>query len=470
MIEKNPIPPVIWATSLLLILYSFIWTPNFLLTIPVVLYIPLIYFLFYSRGNASVIFWGLLFQWLNVSIQLLYCNLKGISLKDYFSNTTYPADLMSFTVFLSITGLYVFSFGIFAAIRYFNFEIDNNLWLKYNPEKIFKAYLLISLVIYVTQVAIWKFPSFVQYFYFLFYVKWGFFLVTFISIFKRASHLKLYLIIVIIVEFVMGLSSFFASSFMNILMFSLIGFMASTKKISVSRGLIFSSMIFLLFHLSILWTASKGNYRSFLNNGNVSQAVTVSDDEARAKLLELIVEVDDVAYQNAIDDFVDRIGYIQFFAACISYVPSKVAHENGAVYWAAISHYLVPRFINPDKPALNDSEHTNKYTNLNVSGNNSATSFSLGSFADAYIDFGSVVMFIPIFFFGYMIGLLFKLLNKIAINPFWGLIFTGPYFLLVNVYGADTAKALGFVLIYSLTIAICGKFFIRFLNPFIIVK
>lgn len=470
MIEKNPIPSAIWVTLVSMILYSFIWTPNFLLTIPVVLYIPLIYFLFYRRGNASVLFWGLLFQWLNVSIQLLYCNLKGLSLMDYFSNTALPADLMNFTVFLSIFGLYVFTFGVFAAIRYLNFEIDYNLWLNYNPAKLFKVYILISLVIYVSQVVIWRFPSFVQYSYFLFYVKWGFFLVTFISIFNRALHLKLYLILVIIIEFVIGLSSFFASSFMNILLFSLIGFMASTKKISFSKGLIFLSMICLLFHLSILWTASKGNYRSFLNEGNVSQAVTVSDDEAREKLLELIVDVDDVAYQKAIDDFVNRIGYIQFFAACISYVPSKVPHENGAVYWAAISHYLVPRFINPDKPALNDSEHTNKYTNLNVSGTSSATSFSLGSFADAYIDFGSVVMFIPIFFFGYLIGLLFKLLNKVAINSFWGLVFTGPYFLLINVYGADTAKALGFVLIYSLIIAICGKFLIRFLNPFITVK
>lgn len=467
---KNQIPNTLLAGIGIALFFTFMWSPNFIITIPVLFYIPFIYFLFYKKGNANVLFWGLLYQWITVSIQLLYSNFLGISLEEYFANTVLPAELMNYTVFLSTIGLYVFSFGIHLAIRLVKIQIDESLWIKYNPLKLLQVYVIVSIIIYISQVAIWTFPGLVQYFYFLFYIKWGFFLITFFAVFRFAPKLKIYLFVIIAVEFVLGLSSFFASSFINILIFSVIAYMSVSKKISFQKGLLFILMIFLLFHISVLWTASKGNYRSFLTEGKISQTVTVSDDKARAKLLELVVSIDQKTYRKAIDDVINRIGYIQFFAASIRYVPAKIPHENGRIYWAAISHFLIPRFIDPDKPALDDSKHTNMYTGLNVSGLKSATSFSLGSFADAYIDYGSTLMFIPIFLFGYMIGLFYKYLYKIAYNSFWGIILTGPFFLLVNIYGTDTAKALGFLLIYFITIAILSSFLMQFFNPLMLEK
>ena len=462
MYGKAKIPFTLWIIIITVLVLLFIWSPNFLLTIPILCYIPFVYRLFFIKGNTNIIFWGLLFQWLVVSSQVMYCNIIGVPLADLFKNSGFPEQLMEYTDFLSIIGIFSFTLGLFVAVRRLKISISEAVWDKYDAKKIFQVYIVASLIINASQLAIWAFPNLVQYFFFFFYIKWGFFLLAFISIFKRAPELKAFLFVVIGIEFVIGLSSFFASNFAYILLFSLIAYSSVNKKISYQKAVLFVILGIVLFHMAVLWTASKQSYRSYLNQGQNTQAVVVSQEDARKKLLELIVSVDARTYDKAIEDMVNRIGYIQYFAAAVRFVPERIPFEGGKVYLAAIGHYLVPRFINPDKEVLDDSKHTNKYTGLGVSGMARATSFSLGSFADAYIDFGPVLMNIPIFLFGYLIGIFFKLLYK---PNLWGIILTGPFFLLINVYGADTTKALGFILIYFLVIYVLKKYLINFIDP-----
>lgn len=463
MFGKSKIPFNLWLLVIAAIVLIFMRSyDNFWLSIPIFIYIPFVYKLFFIKGNTNVIFWGLLYQWATVSIQLIYCSVMDIPLNELFRNTIFPAHLMEYTDYLSVTGIYFFTFGIYRAVRKVKVNISEAIWDKYDARKIIQVYVVVSIIISVSQFAIWAFPNLVQYFFFFFYVKWGFFLITFISVFKRAPDLKVFLFAIIAVEFVLGLSSFFASNFLNILLFTLIAFASVKRKISYQQGILFTIMGALLFHMAVLWTASKKDYRSFLNKGQKTQAVSVSKEAARAKLLELIVKVDEKTYFLAIEDMVNRIGYIQYFAAAIRFVPAKVPHEDGRIYIGAISHFLVPRFINPDKAVLDDSKHTNKYTGLGLSGKAQGTSFSLGSFADAYIDFGPIVMFVPLFLFGFLIGVFFRVLYKPNI---WGLVATGPFFLLINIYGSDTIKALGFILIYFVVIFFFKRYLINIIDP-----
>jgi hypothetical protein len=263
----------------------------------------------------------------------------------------------------------------------------------------------------------------------------------------------------------LGLSSFFADAFLNILIFSFIGIATLQPKIKFAGFMVLCAMIVLFFNIAVYWTASKMAYRKYLNKGELNQSVSVSQGDALGKLSELVTNVDDEAYQNAIRDMVDRIGYIQYFDATLAYVPAVKPYQNGAVYAKAIEHYLVPRFLNPNKEALDDSKHTNEFTGLGLSGKESATSFSLGTVADAYIDFGDVFMNVPIFLFGYFMGLLFSYLWSSSPNQFWAWIFTGAFYLLVPIYGADTTKAIGFILIYFVTIFVIKGWLIRVLEP-----
>lgn len=443
----------------------FMWSPDFLLALPVLLYVPFVYRLFYIKGNANILFWGLLYQWLAVSIQLIYCVILGVPLDDFFKNTIFPANLMVYTNYLSIIGIYFFTFGIFLAVKKLKVSIPEAIWDKYDPRKMIQVYVVVSIIINSSQAAIWAFPNLVQYFFFFFYIKWGFFLVTFIAVFKKAPDLKIFLFGIIGVEFVLGLSSFFASNFINIVIFSLIAYSSIRKKVTPAKAVLFVVLGVLVFHMCVLWTASKNDYRSFLKNGQMTQSVAVSKEEARKKLFELIVKIDARTYRLAIEDLVNRVGYVQYFAAAVRMVPSRIPYEDGKLYLAAIGHYLVPRFIDPDKETLDDSKHTNKYTGLGLSGRSKATSFSLGSFADAYIDFGPIFMFVPIFMFGYLVGIFFRVLYK---NGLWAAIMTGPFFLLIPIYGIDTTKAIGFFLIYFLVIYILRRTLTKFLNPLLL--
>lgn len=462
MYGRSKIPLTLWIILIVILVLIFLWSPNILICIPLLLYIPFVYKLFFIKGNLNVLFWGLLYQWLTISIQAFYCSVMGISLNDLFVNSVFPAKLMEYTGFLSVIGVYSFTLGIYLALKRTKIVVLEKIWESYDPKRILSTYVIVSVVISVNQIAIWNFPGLVQYFYFFFYIKWGFFLVAFTAVFKRAPHLKIFLYLIIGFEFVLGLSSFFASSFTYILLFSLIAYSSINRKISYQKGVLFLMMGILLFHMAVLWTAAKGNYRTYVNQGKGTQTVTVSQEEARNKLLELIVQIDDVTYTKALEDVINRIGYLQYFAAAVRFVPAKVPFEDGKIYAAAIGHYLVPRFINPDKAELDDSKHTNQYTGLGVSGRNRGTSFSLGSFADAYIDFGPTFMYIPIFLFGYLIGHFYRYLYRPNI---WGLIFTGPFFLLINIFGADTAKALGFILIYFIVMAVLNKRIVKLVDP-----
>ncbi len=462
MYGKAQIPQTLWMVIIAALVVTLIVSPNILVMIPLLLYIPFIYRLFFLKGDTNVMFWGLMYQWLNVSAHVMYATVSGVTLNSLFFQTIFPSELIEFTTFLSIIGMYVFCFGVFLAVKKVKVALPETIWDRYDPKKMLQVYVLVSVFINVYQAAIWNFPTLVQYFYFFFYVKWGFFLVTFLAIFKRAPYLKIFLLLVIFVEFLLGLSSFFASSFSYILMYGLIGFSAVSKKISFAKGILFVVFGGLLFHMAVLWTAAKGNYRSFVSQGDNVQTVKVSKDQARSKLLELVVKVDKETYKGALEDLVNRVGYVQYFSAAVRFVPAKMPFEDGKVYLTAMAHYLVPRFINPDKAELDDSKHTNKYTGLNVSGKSRASSFSLGSYADAYIDFGPIFMVVPIFLFGFLIGSFFKYLYKPGL---WGMIFTSPFFLLINIYGADTAKALGFVLIYFLVMFFVNKTLKSFMDP-----
>ena len=71
-------------------------------------------------------------------------------------------------------------------------------------------------------------------------------------------------------------------------------------------------------------------------------------------------------------------------------------------------HVLTPRFLFPDKPALDDSERTRLYTGVQVAGTETGTSIGIGYVGESYVDYGPVGMFAPIF----LLGLFYGLINR----------------------------------------------------------
>ena len=84
----------------------------------------------------------------------------------------------------------------------------------------------------------------------------------------------------------------------------------------------------------------------------------------------------------------------------------------------SLSYSLVPRILNPDKGFKNDRAKVERYTDYYFCAN-SFSSFSLGHYCEAYIDWGPIGMMIHLFVYG-LIGaglVILTLKRSITINP-----------------------------------------------------
>ena len=465
MFGKKKIPKSIYFIVLVYLGYCFLFTPNFEVTLLVMLFPVLALRLLWIDGQPNVLFWGIMLQWLCSSAQLIYCNFLRITLEERAKNGIFPVDKMVDATAYSIIGIYVFTLGLFLVVKNLKHHAIDCYLLLYSPIRVLYLYIAISIIVFFTSSFIWSFPAFVQYFYFFFYIKWGFFVFAFYIVHKLSPSLRIHLYSIIAVETLFSFSSFFAANFLNLFLFSTICFIFLKPKLNI-RFYFFSFITFtFLLHLLILWTSVKGDYRFFVSNGKVTQSVQVSRSEASDKLFSLITNVDKDQYERGIELLVDRIGYIQYFAATLDYVPKSKPHQNGRIYLSVLQHYLVPRFLNPDKAVLDDSRHTQEFTGIYVSGTESATSFSLGYIADAYIDFGPFFMYFFLFLFGLLFGFFFNFLHRKAPNQVWSLILTAPFMLLININGTDTHKALGWILIYFLVVSFVSNLLFKRLDP-----
>jgi hypothetical protein len=467
---QKKIPLVLSVSVFIYLCYCLVYTPNFILTIPVVLFPLLAFRLFWIDNHPNVLFWGVMLQWLSASTQLLYSNFLGVTLAERMKEYSFPASKMEMATLLSIVGLFAFSLGLFVAVRRLRFSTIDSLLDSYSPKNIFMAYISSSLLVYLTTNLIWVLGGFVQYVYLFFYIKWGFFMVAFYVIHKRAPFLKWYFYGFVVLEIFLGLNSFFAREILLIAMFSFLAAVQVQSKLNAKFYIIVIVGLLLLVNYLVIWSAIKGDYRKYVSKGKFTQSVLVSKEDARSKYFTLITNVNEKQYQEGIEQFVNRLGYIQFFAACLDYVPRKVPHQDGRVYLSALQHYFVPRFLNPDKEVLDDSKHTSEFTGLRLSGAKKATSFSLGYIADAYVDFGYFYMFPLLCAFGWLFGFSYRYLKQRSSNELWAWILTSPFILLLNINGADTKKALGGLLIYFLTVAILRKFLIKAVDPFLRVR
>ena len=107
---------------------------------------------------------------------------------------------------------------------------------------------------------------------------------------------------------------------------------------------------------------------------------------------------------ESVESFLDRFQYTYHLAKTMETVPAKIPYQNGANWGKSLEFSLTPRLLNPDKPRVEASVKATKYTGIGYAGASKGVSVSLGYFADAYIDFGIIGMFLPILIIGLLMG------------------------------------------------------------------
>lgn len=243
------------------------------------------------------------------------------------------------------------------------------------------------------------------------------FLFTYTVLAQRRGYRMLGVIFVL--EILVGFLGFF-SGFTSILIVMLLAALTAPHAFRGIRLRTALSISAVVICLALVWTSIKKDYRLFLNSGSGEQVVLEPTDQRIKKLGELVGNLSPQELWDSIETLSDRLTYVKFFGQCMQVVPSEIPYEQGLLWREALENSLVPRFLNPEKREIQDSERTSHYTGGFVAGVNEGASISLGYIAESYIDFGPVGMFLPLFLWGLFCGWIYRVLIQSSHFPLFG--------------------------------------------------
>jgi hypothetical protein len=226
-------------------------------------------------------------------------------------------------------------------------------------------------------------------------------LLLFQSIFASRSGWGI-IAIIIAVETAIGFLGFFSNfkPIYFVIILAVATFIHARKYYLI--GLAATLIVFLGF--GFFWQAIKGDYRDSISRGEKDQAVNVTTAEQIAFLQQAAMDISSDSLVAASVNTLRRIEYSVFFGLCMRQVPDSIPHTNGRLWGEAVTSVFMPRALFPNKKVFNDSDRTNEFSGIRVADASEGTSIGIGYFGESYIDFGAILMFIPIGLFGLLIG------------------------------------------------------------------
>lgn len=363
----------------------------------------LVIFLTWRLYLPNVFTFIMVFHWIQIVTYIFYINSAwhgDLNLQTHSSVTA---------LFCSFTGLIIMSV-VFAEVAYKNLNITREVFeeavQRINPKKVLYLYLILYFLSGVLSNSAFAFGSLTQVFINVALLKWaGFVLLGYLS-FKNKEY-RIFFAIAFVLDFVGGFFSFF-SSFKDVFFYTAILLMTFISKINFSISFKASVVGVALFFLAVVWTVIKGDYRGYLNEGSGQQVVNVSQEKAFSKLSDLISTVNKESINEGMGSFFYRLQYAFHFAKSIDMVPANIPHQHGGVWRETLEFVLVPRALNPNKGSLDNSVKASKYTGIPFSGASRGVSFSLGYFADCYVDFGIPGMFIALALIAFIFAKIYR--------------------------------------------------------------
>ena len=211
---------------------------------------------------------------------------------------------------------------------------------------------------------------------------------------------------VLLLEVALGFTGFFAD-FREPLLVVGLAIVGAMDRRKITTWLIIGSVAVLTVASAIIWTAIKPAIRrSYATNtttlSRLNTAVNVATNT-------LTPGESSLAFRG--DTLVSRLWMVYYPALALKRVPAITPYQKGAILTAAIDNVLEPRLFFPDKPAIpSQSDEVREYAGVWVHGRESNTSIAFGYVGEAYVDFGLPWMFLPIFLYGLLIGIAYRVL------------------------------------------------------------
>lgn len=350
----------------------------------------------------GVLIFAYLFQWLQVFTFIFWMFSQGKGMDDIVRTGSYAFILANFGFILmaGVTRLYLSNLPKYNMLDFIKSAG------KVDQRRLLVLYILSTLLLSGIGFQFGSMSGVTQILVTLSSVKWIFVLWLGAVIWVRNTH-RLWLILIILYEFVYGLYSYF-SSFKEVIIFVIILSLTFIVVVYIKWffRLILTALMLAFFFLT--WTAVKKEYRNYLNQSKKLQVISVSRSEAYSTLLGQLQKLKSADYQEALNSATFRIQYLYHFALTLDYVPQKLPYQNGEVWGQTITHIITPRIFNPNKKVYSASVKTSKFTGKRFSGLKEGASFSLGYFADCYVDFGPIGMFFMLSIIALLMAWIFK--------------------------------------------------------------
>ena len=416
---------------------------------------------------------NLVLNWMVVAILLPY---GGIFQKPLSELSVYKSITIVYATWLAVLSQLFYLVGIYLPIRKLvvtKMERLQVILSRYDGNKLFTSYVIYSFFTAILTPILLS-VSGGQMLMGLVYFKWVFLTFLIIHTSVIPSNTK-YVLLFVLIEILLSFSGFWAS-FKDYILVALGAFFTLNRKISPKA--IFATLltVSITFFIFVVWSASKGRYRTYLTGGERTQLVVQTDQFKNISTLWNIVS-DDFSAENFSESFergrdalVYRISSVEYFALAIKQVPIFLPHENGQLLKNALEHVLKPRILFPDKKMIYDSDLTSKYTGVTFAGRDEGVSFSLGYVSEAYVDFGPVYMFIPIFFFGLLFGWMYKTLMLKGYNIVWGICYSAPLFQYLWMFPVPGTKLLGWSITYFVNFYLINRYLVKYLDRWLLLK
>ncbi len=363
----------------------------------------------YKPSVFSII---LIYHFIQISAGVWQSNYLGKDINYRSSNTEY-AIIVSFIglLFLFLPIIYYQN-----KIPKLSFSIFKKHANQLSIDKTFRVYLISFFAMNALTGIAFFLPLLTQIIFSVGNIKWVMFLLFgFQSILKKKRRKEFY--IFCLLEFLMGFYSYF-SEFKTVLFYLFFIALTMLTVVRFNKLLIVMITIIVIVFAGIFWTGIKGDYRQFLNKGSKTQSVQVDKEDALNKLLELSEKQDDNSFNKSTESFLDRLQYTYHLAKAMDKVPAAIPYQNGANWASTLFFVLTPRIIDENKGTYDASVKASKYTGIQYQGVRRGTSVSLGYFADGYIDFGYIGMFIPLLILGFIYGSTYFYFVKKSSNNF----------------------------------------------------
>lgn len=212
---------------------------------------------------------------------------------------------------------------------------------------------------------------------------------------------------ILALEVVLGITGFFAG-FREPLVLAALAVLEIFDRRNVRHWFAMGAAAVCAAGVGLLWMGIRSDYRrDYVQIDKFATSRSARLRDIQSLSMDFLRADGDATWDTA-DKLVDRMWTVYYPALAVERVPSHVPHTNGEMLSAALVHIVTPRVFFPGKPDLpSDSDKVRKYAGVFVAGAEQNTSIAFGYAAEAYIDFGVPLMFVPVFGFGIAMGVLY---------------------------------------------------------------